>query len=82
MTDTATNRVQADQLRQYLEQVERIKADQSDLAEVLKEKMAEIKGAGYDTKVFNKIISDRAADSAKLSEFEAVLELYKSSLGM
>jgi len=44
--------------------------------------MAEAKGRGYDTKVMRKVIAMRKRDAQDLAEEEAVLELYRSALGM
>lgn len=85
MTDTSldtTYRVTADELRQFVERVERLDAEKKDLAEQQKEVMAEAKARGYDTKVLRKIIALRKRDKDDLAEEEAVLELYKEALGM
>ncbi|MFT5867083.1 MAG: hypothetical protein ACI9PY_001993 [Ascidiaceihabitans sp.] len=86
MTETATNaesyRVTADELRQFVERVERLDAEKKDLAEQQKEVMAEAKSRGYDTKVLRKIISLRKRDQNDIAEEEAILEMYKEALGM
>jgi uncharacterized protein (UPF0335 family) len=86
MTDTATNaesyRVTADELRQFIERIERLDAEKKDLAEQQKEVMAEAKGRGYDTKVIRKVVALRKRDENDIAEEEAVLEMYKEALGM
>jgi len=86
MTETATNaesyRVTADELRQFIERIERLDAEKKDLAEQQKEVMAEAKGRGYDTKVMRKVIALRKRDQNDIAEEEAVLEMYKEALGM
>ena len=86
MTETATNaesyRVTADELRQFIERIERLDAEKKDLAEQQKEVMAEAKGRGYDTKVLRKVVALRKKDPAEVSEEEAVMEIYKEALGM
>ncbi|MEM9854964.1 MAG: GapR family DNA-binding domain-containing protein, partial [Pseudomonadota bacterium] len=44
--------------------------------------MAEAKARGYDTKVMRKLIVLRRRDKDDVAEEEAVLEMYKSALGM
>ena len=44
--------------------------------------MAEAKGRGYDTRVMRKVIAMRKRKPDELAEEEAVLELYKTALGM
>jgi len=75
-------RVTADELRQFIERIERLDAEKKDLAEAQKEVMAEAKGRGYDTKVMRKLIALRKRDAQDIAEEEAVLEMYKEALGM
>ncbi|MCL4105520.1 UNVERIFIED_CONTAM: hypothetical protein GTU68_055651 [Idotea baltica] len=85
MSDTAADtsyRVTADELRQFIERMERLEAEKKDVADQQKEVMAEAKGRGYDTKVLRKLIALRRRDKEDLAEEEAVLELYKEALGM
>jgi uncharacterized protein (UPF0335 family) len=74
--------VTADELRQFIERYEQLEAEKSDVAEQQKELMAEAKGRGYDTKVMRKVIALRKRKPDELAEEEAVLEVYKSALGM
>jgi len=75
-------RVTADELRQFVERIERLDAEKKDLAEQQKEVMAEAKGRGYDTKVMRKLITMRKRDKDDIAEEEALLEMYKEALGM
>ena len=75
-------RVTADELRQFIERIERLDAERKDLAEQQKEVMAEAKSRGYDTKVLRKIIALRKREADDIAEEEAVLEMYKEALGM
>jgi uncharacterized protein (UPF0335 family) len=74
--------VTADELRQFIERFEQLEAEKKDVAEQQKELMAEAKGRGYDTRVMRKVIALRKRKPDELAEEEAVLELYKSALGM
>ncbi len=78
----ATYRVTANELRQFVERIERLDAEKKDLAEQQKEVMAEAKARGYDTKVMRKVIALRKRDADDIAEEEAVLEMYKQALGM
>ncbi|XDA96586.1 DUF2312 domain-containing protein [Sulfitobacter sp. LCG007] len=78
----ATYRVTANELRQFVERIERLDAEKKDLAEQQKEVMAEAKSRGYDTKVLRKVISLRKREPDDIAEEEAVLEMYKQALGM
>jgi len=56
--------------------------EKKDIADAQKEVMAEAKGRGYDTKVLRKVVALRKRDANDLAEEEAVLDMYKSALGM
>ena len=78
----ATYRVTANELRQFVERVERLEAEKKDIADQQKEVMAEAKARGYDTKVLRKVIALRKREPDDIAEEEAVLEMYKQALGM
>ena len=74
--------VTADELRQFIERFEHLEAEKKDITDQQKEVMAEAKGRGYDTKVLRKIIALRKRSSDEIAEEEAVIDLYKTALGM
>lgn len=74
--------VAAGELIQYVERAERLAMEKKDIAEQEKELFAEAKGRGYDTKVLRKVIALRARDPNDVAEEEAIMDMYKSALGM
>ena len=82
MQDDQAYGVAADELRQFIEQFEQREAEKKDIAERQKEVMAEAKARGYDTKVMKKIVALRKRHRDDVAEEEAILELYKTALGM
>ena len=80
MTDPYT--IAADELRQFIERFEQLEAEKKDIADQQVELMAEAKGRGYDTKVLRKIVALRKRRADDIAEEEAILDLYKSALGM
>jgi uncharacterized protein (UPF0335 family) len=82
MTDNTTYRVTADELRQFIERVERLNAGKSDIAEATKEVLAEAKGRGYSPAVMRKIIARRKRNRDDIAEEEALMEMYQEALGM
>lgn len=78
MTYTAN----ADELRSLIERAEAQIAFNSDGAETLKEIFAEAKNRGYDTAVMRKLIAMRKRKPDDIAEEEAILEIYKSAMGM
>ena len=75
-------RVTADELRQFIERFENLEIEKRNIADQQKEVMAEAKGRGYDTKILRKLVVLRKRDLQDISEEEAVLDMYKSALGM
>lgn len=71
-----------EEIRQFIERYERLEAEKKDIADQMKEVMAEAKGRGYDTKILRKVIALRKRDADDIAEEEAVLEMYKQALGM
>ncbi|MCL7405295.1 MAG: hypothetical protein RLZ60_1157 [Pseudomonadota bacterium] len=82
MSDSVTESVASQELRQFIERIERLEAEKKDIADSIKEVMAEAKGRGYDTKVMRKVISLRKRDANDIAEEEAILDMYKAALGM
>lgn len=70
------------ELRSFVERIERTEAEKKDAAEAQKEVYAEAKHRGYDSKAMRKIIAMRKLDPNDRAEQEAVLEMYKTALGM
>lgn len=74
--------VAANHLRSFVERIERLEEDKRAIQTDLKEVYSEAKGAGYDTKVLRKIVSERRQDAETVAEFESILDLYRHALGM
>ncbi|MDQ2705716.1 MAG: DUF2312 domain-containing protein, partial [Pseudomonadota bacterium] len=81
ITETSQT-VAAGQLRAFIERVERLEEEKSQLQEDIKEVFAEMKGTGFDTKAVRTIIRLRKKDANERQEEEAILDLYKAALGM
>jgi uncharacterized protein (UPF0335 family) len=70
------------QLRQLIEQVERLEEEKKALAGDIRDKFAEAKGLGFDVKAMRKIISLRKKTQSDRQEEEAILAVYMHALGM
>lgn len=79
--DTAY-RVTADELRSFIERVERLEAEKTEISDQVKAVYAEAKARGYHTKILRKVIALRKRHADDIAEEEAVLALYKDALGM
>ena len=74
--------VAQDQIRAFVERIERMEEEKQAIAEDIKEIYAEAKGNGFDTKVLRQIVRIRKQDASERAEQEALLELYMTALGM
>lgn len=70
------------QLRQLIEQIERLEEDKKGLAEDVRDKFAEAKAMGFDVKVLRQVIRLRKKSKTDRDEEQAVLETYLHALGM
>jgi uncharacterized protein (UPF0335 family) len=77
-----TVNVTADELRQFIERIEQMRAEKADIHEQEKEAFAEAKGRGYDTKVMRKVIALRKRKPDEIAEEEAIIDMYRAALGM
>ena len=83
MIETANaETIAAQELRSFVERIERLRAEQADIKALEKEVFAELKGRGYMARPVRTLINLRAQDPDQRAEEEAILELYKASLGM
>lgn len=72
----------ADQLRLFIERIERIDEELRGMRDDRKDVLAEAKATGFDAKTINTIVQLRALDPNSRQEAEALLETYKASLGI
>jgi uncharacterized protein (UPF0335 family) len=82
MSTVNSDSVAQDQLRAFVERIERVEEEKQMISDDLKQIYAEAKGNGFDTKVLRRIIRIRKQDHAERMEQEALLELYMAALGM
>lgn len=81
MTDL-TDAVAPDQLKAFIERIERLEEDKAAIAADIREVYAEAKGNGFDVKIMRKVVAIRKKDRTERMEEEAVLDLYLQALGM
>jgi uncharacterized protein (UPF0335 family) len=71
-----------DQLKAFVERVERLEEEKKTIADDIKDVYAEAKGNGFDVKALRQIIKLRKQDADERREQEAILETYLHALGM
>lgn len=69
------------QLKSIIDRVERLDAEKAEIAEQIREVLAEAAGNGFDKKIIRKVVALRKKDRARRQEEEAILDLYLSALG-
>jgi len=74
--------VAADQLRAFVERIERLEEEKKVISDDIKDVYAEAKGNGYDVKILRTVVSLRKKQPHEREEEEAVLDLYMHALGM
>ena len=80
--DVAESGIAADELKQFVERIERLAEERKAIADDIALVYAELKARGFDAKVVKHIIRLRAQDHEARVEFEAILDLYMGALGM
>ena len=80
MTDL--NSVNTQELRQYIERIERVEEEMDAAKSDRKDIYSEVKAVGYDTKAVRKIVRLRKMDKMVRDEEELILDTYKSALGL
>lgn len=74
--------VSDDQLRLFVERVERLEEEKKGVADDIRDVYSEAKSQGYDTKIMRQIVRLRKMEPDDRREMEAVLDTYKAALGL
>lgn len=69
-------------LLQYIERIERLEEEKSEISESAKDVFQEAKSCGFDPKIMRIVLRDRKKSSDELDEEESMVHLYKRALGM
>jgi len=80
MTDVGG--ITAEQLKSYIERIERLEEEKAGIAADIRDIFAEAKGNGFDVKVMRQIIRIRKMDADDRREQETLLDVYMHALGM
>ena len=78
----ADGTVAADQLRLFIERIERLEDEKRTMAEDIRDVYSEAKANGYDTKTMRAIVRLRRLETHTRQEMDALLETYRSALGL
>lgn len=76
------HRFAKDQLKAFVERVERLEEEKKALSDDIRDVYAEAKGNGFDVKTLRVVVRLRKQDVNERKEQEAILETYMHALGM
>lgn len=71
-----------DQLKAFVERIERLEEEKKAISDDVKDVYAEAKGNGFDVKVLRQVVRLRKQEPNERQEQEALLDLYLNALGM
>jgi uncharacterized protein (UPF0335 family) len=74
--------VTADQLRLFIERIERLEEEKKGISDDVRDVYSEAKSNGYDAKIMRQIVRLRKMNHDDRMEMEAMLDTYKSALGL
>ena len=77
-----TGEIGAERLRSFIERVERLEEDRSNLNADIREVYSEAKSVGYDAKTMRQIVRLRKLDPNERQEQEHLLEVYRNAVGV
>ena len=80
--EQAATRFAKDQLKAFVERVERLEEEKKAIADDIRDVYAEAKGNGFDVKALRTIVRLRKEDADERREHETIVETYMHALGM
>ena len=80
--EETAHRFAKDQLKAFVERVERLEEEKKTISDDIRDVYAEAKAVGYDVKALRTIVRLRKQDVDERKEYETVLETYMHALGM
>jgi uncharacterized protein (UPF0335 family) len=80
--DPPARRFAKDQLKAFVERVEKLEEEKKAIADDIRDVYAEAKVNGFDVKALRSVVQLRKQDINERKEHEAILETYLHALGM
>ena len=80
--NSAGPRFAKDQLKAFVERVEKMEEEKKAISDDIRDIYAEAKGNGFDVKALRAIVRLRKQDPAERQEHAAILDTYKHALGI
>jgi len=80
--EQAATRFAKDQLKAFVERIERLEEEKKATSDDIRDVYAEAKGTGFDTRALRTIVRLRKLDTNERREQQEVLDTYLHALGM
>jgi uncharacterized protein (UPF0335 family) len=77
-----SDNISAEQLRLFIERIETLEEEKKGISDDIRDVYAEAKGTGFDTKAMRAVVKLRKMEAAARREAEAMLDTYKTALGL
>jgi uncharacterized protein (UPF0335 family) len=80
--EAAKHRFAKDQLKAFVERIERLEEEKKAIADDIRDVYAESKANGFDVKALRSVVRLRKQDVNERTEHQLILETYMNALGM
>lgn len=77
-----TDNVSAEQLRLFIERIERLEEEKRGISDDIKDVYGEAKSTGFDAKIMRQVVRLRKMERHQLQQQDALLETYRQALGL
>ena len=77
-----TEQVANERLRLLIERIETLESEKKGIADDIKDVYTEAKSAGFDPKAMKQVVRLRKKEKAEREAEEAMIDLYKTALGL
>ena len=77
-----SDNISAEQLRLFIERIERLEEEKKSFADDIRDVYAEAKSTGFDAKTMRAIVRLRKMEKHHRDEADALLETYRNALGL
>ena len=78
--DGSTGNIAAAKLKSFVERIEKLETEKTELSADIREVYAEAKGNGFDTKIMRQVIKLRKMEEPDRREQDELLDLYRRAL--
>ena len=77
----ADGTVAADQLRLFIERIERLEEEKKAIADDIRDVYSEAKANGYDPRIMRMVVRLRKMETHTRQEQDAILDTYRTAIG-